>query len=499
MSMNYLRYAAIFYTIMLLSYKLFFFVETQWAAGNHAEEEEKKLNIVFGNVSFKSTLPPLEESATTKVFRKDDTTTENGLLVTDSQQSRKDSNFTEYDDLREDVIKNDASPENSVDREASQESGLYKDISKSETVSIRDADKESATELYTSVLRKTFTPDSSSSGEDLITSFTTNCSEDDVRCKTTSSFYTEHVISPKLENKVPLSTSSTVITFGTSTPLWNIVKSMKQDQTTRLSPVTFTSFKTTFNSDTPSVNTESSTTAQTSENLIPVEGSVVNKLDPVNDVPNNNKSDKSKSTKHSELSSSSDDRGDRMLSKFLSTTPLTTVTKLDTSEENVIPTTLISKMFDAISVTTPKPTDSYYYATEVYAPNLRSSEVFFHSSPKYDFEEKELIPSSSVQYFDMPTDFYSPFTSWFPTVSWNNDKSSVSYIDESVKKNSVEVTTHLFPSFRESSSSTETVKEVVASSSKSVTPVSADTTTGSLLVSTQQPQLNNPSVTKGNF
>lgn len=472
-------------------------IETQWAVGSHAEEEEKKFNIVFGNLSFKSTLPPSEHSVTTKETPVDNVSTEGGLVLTDdAQHTRRDSNVTEYDDLRHDVSKNDASPENSVDREALEESNnFYKDNSKLETSSVTYDEKESSTALDSTLSSKTPLPDSISSQEDADSFQNSNCSVADSKCKMTSNS-DEHVISPRFDDKTAHLTSS-VTPSSVTTPLWNIVKSVKQnEQVSQTSSLIFTPFRTTVNSDIFTTNTESSTTIQTSENVIPVEGSVVNKLDSLNDTPAN-KTEKSKSTKLGDILNTSDDR---TFSKILSTTPISVVAKTNSSD--ILPsssesptTTLISKIFEAVNISSPIPTDSQ--PINVNTSDLESPKLFIHPSSNYDFNEKDLITPSSVLHFSyMSTDLNSDLLPFYTTSSWNSGKSTASY--EEAKKAS-DVTPSLLPSFRESSLATEMIKKVIKSSSEIITSIPSYTMTGSLpdlLVSTQQPELNNGFVPK---
>lgn len=483
----------------------FLFAETQWAVGSHAEEEEKKLNIVFGNLSLKSTtLPPSEDSVTTKSPLVDEASVEDRLSLTDPHQAWKaDSNLTEYDDLRGDENKNDASPENSVDRESSDiNNGFYKENSKSETSLNVDNEKESPVDfdmtLFSSLTTSSYavTPD-----EDSLHFTDSSCPEGDPKCKITSYISTERLASPRLEDKVSFTTSS-FSSSSSSTPLWNIVKSMKRhDLSSQVPSVTFTPFKTAINSEDFITNTESSTTAQTSENLIPVEASAINKLDTVIDVLAN-KSEKSKPTKPADNISSSEERPTRTFIKVLSSTPMTTVTKADNSGEDPEASTLISKMFDAISVTTPLPTDSYYVISTNSEFQYPDSNPY--ASPKYDFNEKEVIsPSPIPRHSSMPTEINKPSSPLFTTVSWYNAKSGISSNEDSGVKGDTEIVPRLLPSFHETSPSTENISgESTISSFREVTPHSSYATTSSLphlLVSTLQPHVNNPFVVKGNI
>lgn len=476
------------------------FPETHTAAGSHAEEEEKKFNIVFGNLSFKSTLPPVEDSVTTEEPSSDNGFTDGDIDLSESNQSKKDTNNTEHDDLREDVRKNDASPENSVDREGLDENtNFYKSSSKLETSSVAyvDDEKESSTELNSSLTNKTSPPDSVSSEDVLDPSSDTNCTDINSECKTTLNVDDEYVVSPRANEKVSFLTSSFFTPWSVSTPLWKPMR--QQDNHAQLSSIIFTPFKTTTDSDTSVVTTtETSTTVQTSENLIPVEGSAINKADSPNNTPVN-KTEKAKPTKHSAILTS-DFRNDRTVLKVSSTTPVTATEKINASDEKSTPMTLISKMFEAVSVTTLIPTDST--DINLISPDLKSPEIFTSELSDYNFYEKELVtPSSVLQFSDMPTEYHSRFLPFFNTETWNSGRSTISNDADSIVTSEVDITPHLMPSFRESPSSTEMVKQMTtSSSSKDLTD--STTMTGSqpdLLVSTLQPQLNNGYSPKGKF
>lgn len=451
-------------------------------------------------------MSPVEDSVTTEEPSNDNGFTEGDIDLSGSNQSKKDSNNTEYDDLRQDVRKNDASPENSVDREGSDENtNFYKSSSKLETSSVAyvDDENESSTELNSSLINKTLVPDSVSS-EDVLDSFSdVNCTDINSNCKTTLNLDDAYVVSPRANEKASFLTSSFFTPWSVSTPLWKPMR--QQDNHAQLSSIIFTPFKTTTDSDTSVVTTtETSTTVQTSENLIPVEGTAINKADSPNNTPVN-KTEKAKPTKHSVILTS-DFRNDRTVLKVSSTTPVTTTEKINASDEKPTPVTasdekstpvtIISKMFEA--ATTLIPTDST--DVNLISPDLKSPEIFTPEFSDYNFYEKDLVTPSSVPQFSyMPTEYHSRFLSFFNTETWNSGRSTVPNDEDSVVTSEVDATPRLMPSFRESSSSTEMVKQMTSSSSlKDLTD--STTMTGSqpdLLVSTLQPQLNNGYSPKG--
>lgn len=443
-------------------------------------------------------MSPVEDSVTTEEPSSDNGFSEVDTELSDSNESKKDTNNTEYDDLRQDVRKNDASPENSVDREGLDENtNFYKSSSKLETSSVAyvEDEKESSTELNSSLINKTLVPDFVSS-EDVLDP-DVNCTDINSKCKTTLNLDDEYAVSPRANEKVSFLTSSFFTPWSVSTPLWKPMR--QQDNHAQLSSVIFTPFKTTTDSDTSVITTtETSTTVQTSENLIPVEGSAINKADSPNNTPVN-KTEKAKPTKHSVILTS-DFRNDRTVLKVSSTTPVITTEKINASDEKSTPVTIISKMLEAITVTTLIPTDST--DVNLISPDLKSPEFFTPELSDYSFYEKELVTPSSVPQFSyMPTEYHSRFLSFFNTETWNSGRSTVANDEDSVVTSEVDATPRLMPSFRESSSSTEMVKQMTTSSSlKDLTD--STTITGSqpdLLVSTLQPQLNNGYSPKGKF
>ncbi|XP_035217145.1 uncharacterized protein LOC118190529 isoform X2 [Stegodyphus dumicola] len=428
--------------------------ETQWATGSHAEEEEeKKLNVVIGNLPIRSTLSANESS-------NDDSS----LSSKDEEKStfsrERISNFTNSEELFGDT-KSEASPENSVDRETSNENG---------------GSLEDRLEVDTSTIvnfKEQYKPLESLpvSNETLLTTTTShiveisdqsNCSFIGEKCKPLQSVQTTNLDS-KLQDKMFYPTPSFAAT--TSPALWSIVKSFRPDSTLhQRSSVKLFPTENSINAATVTPNTPESSTAQTSENIILVEGLGITKDESVIQI-HINKSEKSKHIKLDEPFADFTDRSLRQFPKSSFTIPTSEFTKesLLYSEMHTLSSTFLTKLFAATTIT---PTESSTLSSSV-----NSSEFFLLSSEvktiqPYDLvtREREIFQMSSSSFpppFSKETPvFYSPIPEIFSTVSWYNAKSSFEATDDKDEKERTETlseyTPTLFPSFSESSKSKET-------------------------------------------
>ncbi|XP_042899772.1 uncharacterized protein [Parasteatoda tepidariorum] len=417
--------------------------ETTLSTYSDAEEEEEKMaNVLFGNGSSVDsiTLPPTDDSSSSLVLDDD----------TDSKKEHvwweNDTNSTDYDELN-DEKKNDASPENSVDRDLLEKVNYFlPDQPVSDTFVFTDFKRESSSQTKSVLLSyETYT----SSMPDMTTSL--SCGFGDRKCNMLGEDSPSDLNSKANEEQL----QPTVETFHPTSSVKLLLPSKLVEETSS-EILNFTSdieFLSDYLTSTPA----NSATAQTSENLI-LEENTDRIKDEIVIQGLTNKSDKSKQvTKERESPSTmTDDLPVRTFSKTSENTPSMPTKELISpwnapSGESI----LFSKIFSTSSspLSSPVPdktadtstTDSYF--------SLKTNTYIFPELESKKKEETDLnddVKTSSIS----PTSLLSSFS----TISWHYSKSDMTIQDDkfSRKEKVLDTTSVLTSSFSPTPVLTET-------------------------------------------
>ncbi|XP_054715244.1 uncharacterized protein LOC129224722 isoform X1 [Uloborus diversus] len=276
------------------------------------------------------------------------------------------------------------------------------------------------------------------------TTESSDCIFGDEKCKRSSIVPTSSVLS-RVRDKFPFWASSSPSSPFPS--IWSSAKAPKPtDRVTEDVPKTSTLVKTVPDVISTTPLFFQTTTAQTSENVIVVEGSVADK-DESAQQNYLNKNDKVKQTKPNEsVTNLTEDRPIRNFPKIVSTTPIFDTRKNFDNDE-----TLTTKMFDAKNadpdlVTLPN--------TRVWtlSPNQTASHSSHMSDKIVDVDSEVLFPKPSHE-------IYSPNSDLFTTATWYSDKSGYTHPDDEItrdyKPEIKQITPLLFPSFRETTTQFE--------------------------------------------
>lgn len=461
---------------------MFYFspVETLWSTESDAEEEEeKKETMMFGNESFRSTISP-----------EDNPTTKSSILdkLIDSEENRLWSrrlNLTEYDELHENS-KHDASPGNNVDRDSLENVNFFlQDNPVTDSSANLFKEELVSTEITTLPENGTTNQTTSSMDTDELTTpaLTTSfeCAFGDRKCKSSPVGELQPL---KYGDKL---TSPTINSVSTGS-FWNVVKSEKSsDSETSDMLEVYSSSINTPNYASVTVSPSESTSAQTSENVILIDGTELDKEESV--IQNqSNKSEKLKPIKHPDgLEIISDEKS---LVKITVTTPLQTPTKEIVSIPEIQPSLIPTSDTRQILINSTTEETPFYpdpsLPVEFITPTIDSALVT--KTESFTLPESPHIgkmqENPSADHSKILQEIPSYFSSLLPTPSWHDGKSYTNTgIDKHFKGNTAnaidDVTPILSPSFRQSVESRETKRISIQSSSASIQVTPPTTVTSS--------------------
>ncbi|KAG8185462.1 hypothetical protein JTE90_019721 [Oedothorax gibbosus] len=463
--------------------------ETLWRTESDAEEEEEENmgNRTSENESFSSTFSP-EDNPTTKfgfLLDKLIDSEENGLW------SRR-LNLSENEDLHDDN-KHDASPENNVDRDSLENVNFFlqnKPITENSAI-FKDELSTTEESLFS---EKKFTKPISTIEIDTdevtlpsVTTTTSECTFGDRKCKAQQ---VGGVRPLKFGDKLLASSTTNSVPTGS---FWNVVKSDKAvgGETSETLEV-YSSTVTTPESASVTVSSSESTSAQTSENVILIDGTELDKEESVIQNNQSNKNEKNKPIKpHDDIEIITDDGK--------------SVIKMTTTSSLLSPTKEVASFSE---LQTPFPVPD----TTPIISNFTKDETPFHLEPSLPVE---LITPAVEYVLTTPTESFmtpdAPFTdkmleslsidhskmspeipnltstsSLLPTPSWHDAKSHTNTgVDKYFKGNTANAldVTPLSPSFRQSVESRETKRILIQPSTTSTetTPQTTVATTPNAL------------------
>lgn len=423
--------------------------------------------MLFGNESFRSTFSP-EDNPTTKSILLD--------KLIDSEENRLWSrrlNLTEYDELHEDS-KHDASPGNNVDRDSLENVNFFlQDNPVTDSSANLFKEELVSTKITRMPENGTTNPTMSSVDTDELTTpvLTTSfeCAFGDRKCKSSPVGELQPL---KYGDKL---TSPTINSVSTGS-FWNVVKSEKSsDSETSDMLEVYSSLINTHNYASVTVSPSESTSAQTSENVILVDGTELDKEESV--IQNqSNKSEKLKPIKHHDgLEITTDEKS---LIKITVTTPLQSPTKEIVSIPEIQPSLIPTFDTRQILINSTTEETPFYpdpsLPVEFITPAIDSAMVTktesftLHESPHIG----KMQENPSADHSKILQEIPSFSSSLLPTPSWHDGKSYTNTgIDKHFKgntENAIDVTPILSPSFRQSVESRETKRISIQSSSTSI-------------------------------
>lgn len=443
--------------------------ETQWSTESDAEEEEeKKQNIMFSNESIGSTLTP-EEFTSTKP-----TPIDKLIAIDGNALWNRDQNISDYDELHEES-KNDASPENSVDRDSLENDNYFlqenpvtepsipverldelSSIESSNHMEIKESSSLIESSIHLTVNQvpsltpskmfllsnNTMTSNIGATNLDSETSLTSfNCAFGDHNCKSPLLANTEELES-KLKEKI-----ATASNQFSSLPLWNMGKSlMPENRFNSESPDVFMTVTNTPDSFTLLISPSESSVIGTSENVILIDEIDVDKGESVIQTQPN-KNEKSKPVKHN------DDLEELSNEQTFQKTATTAV--IPHEKETIVPEIhqFTSTFFTRLSEISSTPlTDSFPTVSSIVPEG--SSKISSFYSPVSFYDDKR-VENPTVDYGKISRELSNTVT-MLPIFSSDSSKSILTEKPSKVLTDTIiESEPLLSPSFQNSRTSTE--------------------------------------------